>query len=88
MKRFICLNHREIPFSSTRRWLRAACTGLNLEDSIDKSEAVLALKRLFPGAASAKAIEKTLETRGSIVDELFGGRVSFQVCLSEGSLGR
>lgn len=49
----------------------------NLEQSLNKNTAIAAVQVLFPD--NAEGATKYFRDRGPAIDELFGGRVSYQV---------
>lgn len=57
----------------------ALTTDLNLEQSLTVQEAIAALHRLYPETAATGSAEDYFRGRGSVIDELMAGRVSFQV---------
>lgn len=53
--------------------------GLSLEQSLDKEGAIATLERLRVENPDGVALKSYFDDRGDVIDELFGGRVSFQV---------
>lgn len=53
--------------------------GLSLEQSLDKEGAIATLERLRVDNPDGVALKNYFDDRGGVIDELFGGRVSFQV---------
>lgn len=47
--------------------------------SLRKEDAIVALKRLRPDVFDGTELLNYFDDRGRVIDELFGGRVSFQV---------
>lgn len=54
-------------------------SGFGLENSLGKEDAIAALRRLRPEIVDGTAVGDYFDNRGRVIDELFGGRVSFQV---------
>lgn len=52
-----------------------------MEKSVGKEDAIVALKRLRPDVFDGVTLGNYFDDRGRVIDELFGGRVSFQVRL-------
>ncbi|CBJ33221.1 calmodulin-like myosin-light chain [Ectocarpus siliculosus] len=52
--------------------------GLSLEQSLDKEGAIATLERLRVENPDGVALKSYFDDRGGVIDELFGGRVSFQ----------
>lgn len=54
-------------------------SGVASEKSLGRADTILALKGLRPEIAESGVMKKYFDVRGRVIDELFGGRVSFQV---------
>lgn len=50
---------------------------LNLEQSLDKDDAIATLRRLYPEYGAMA--DKYFDERAHVIDELLGGHISFQV---------
>ena len=50
-----------------------------MEESLGKEDAIAALKLLRTDALGEKTLVNYFDDRGRVIDELFGGRISFQV---------
>lgn len=53
--------------------------GSDVERSLDREGAIAAVERLLPEVVDEAVLENYFNERGRIIDELFGGIVSFQV---------
>lgn len=70
------MNTRHLPSSS---FVIVALPGSEWEKSIDKAAAIAALNRLHPKIAVGGTLKEYFEDRGRIIDDVFGGHISFQV---------
>eukprot|EP00752_Nemacystus_decipiens_P008770 g7826.t1 len=52
--------------------------GFRAEESLAKENAIVALKCLRPEVVNSTELDSYFDDRGRVIDELFGGRVSFQ----------
>jgi len=63
----------------TRCVLSPVPSDFGVERSLGKEEAIAALKLLRPKTLDENALVTYFDERGRVIEELFGGRISFQV---------
>ena len=80
----VCSWHLALPHMTFDHLSRSSdsfptLSGSVSEMSLSRADTILALKGLQPEITDSGAVKKYFDGRGRVIDELFGGRVSFQV---------